>query len=146
MMNMMSDSGKCANSYVVSTSTRGIGLEFTRQLLGRAPADTKVFGLCRNPSAKLLDLQNQYPDKLEIISGVDLEKQETIERAATEISGKCEKIEILLNVAGILGDGSTVPGPERSVSGIDRQWFEQTMQVCNSLGTSDYIYQCETPK
>jgi len=39
----------------------------------------------------------------------------------------------LLNVAGILGDGKNTPGPERSVSKIERGWLEKTFQV-NVIG------------
>ena len=35
----------------------------------------------------------------------------------------------MLNVAGILGDGKTTPGPERSLAKMDRAWFEKSLAV-----------------
>ena len=39
------------------------------------------------------------------------------------------RVHLLLNVAGILGDGNKMPGPERSILGIDREWLQQTLDV-----------------
>ena len=42
-------------------------------------------------------------------------------------------MDALFNVAGILGDGTTTPGPERSLANIERDWMEKTMAV-NVIG------------
>ena len=64
---------------------------------------------------------------------LDLENQETIEQAAATIREEFDRVDVLLNVAGLLGDGSTTPGPERSISKLDRDWIEKTMAV-NVIG------------
>jgi NAD(P)-dependent dehydrogenase (short-subunit alcohol dehydrogenase family) len=64
---------------------------------------------------------------------LDLEQQSSIEHAGTAIRGRFERVDLLLNVAGILGDGTTTPGPERTLSKMDRSWLEQTMAV-NLIG------------
>lgn len=40
---------------------------------------------------------------------------------------------MLLNVAGLLGDGKETPGPERSYSKIERDWMTKTMNI-NVIG------------
>lgn len=64
---------------------------------------------------------------------LDLEKQETIEHAGQNIRKEFGRVDVLFNVAGLLGDGSTTPGPERSILKMDRDWIEKTMAV-NVIG------------
>jgi NAD(P)-dependent dehydrogenase (short-subunit alcohol dehydrogenase family) len=64
---------------------------------------------------------------------LDLEKQPTIEQAGETIRQNFGRVDVLLNVAGILGDGVTTSGPERSILKMDRQWIETTMAV-NVIG------------
>ena len=114
--------------FVVTGANRGIGLQFTKKLL----QDTKgtVVGCCRSPenAASLHELSQQYPGRLDI-TPLDLESQHSIEQTAAQIKSKYDRVDILLNVAGILGDAKTVPGPERSVSKIERDWLEKTFAV-----------------
>lgn len=60
---------------------------------------------------------------------LDLEDQSSIESAAEEIKSTFSRVDVLLNVAGLLGDGQTTPGPERSITKLDRQWLEKTFSV-----------------
>lgn len=64
---------------------------------------------------------------------LDLEEQETIEHAGENIRQEFDRVDVLFNVAGLLGDGSTTPGPERSILKLDRDWIEKTMAV-NVIG------------
>lgn len=64
---------------------------------------------------------------------MDVEDQASIEQAGTEIRNKYDRVDLLLNVAGILGDAKTTPGPERSLAKMDRAWFEKTLAV-NVIG------------
>jgi hypothetical protein len=114
--------------YAVSTTSRGIGAEFARQLLVRT-ADTKVIALARTTaSEKLHALQQSYPNRLSVVQ-VDLEDQRSVDNAAAAIAGQTDRLDLLVNVAGILGDGATTPGPERSLGGIDRDWLRKTMEI-----------------
>ena len=118
--------------YVISGSSRGIGLEFSRQLLLRT-GGTKVISLARSSSDGLLDLQAQFPDRLHIVH-VDLENQQSVEDAGKTIKTLATQVDVLLNVAGILGDGGKkFPGPERSILTIDRDWFTKTLDL-NLIG------------
>jgi NAD(P)-dependent dehydrogenase (short-subunit alcohol dehydrogenase family) len=64
---------------------------------------------------------------------LDVEDQQSIESASSIIKDKFDRVDMLLNVAGILGDGKGTPGPERSLSKMDRDWLEKTMAV-NLIG------------
>lgn len=44
-----------------------------------------------------------------------------------------QRLDLLFNVAGILGDGKNTPGPERSLRAMDREWLRQTLEV-NAVG------------
>jgi NAD(P)-dependent dehydrogenase (short-subunit alcohol dehydrogenase family) len=66
--------------------------------------------------------------RVEVVS-LDVEDQDSIERAGSIIKGKFGRVDMLLNNAGILGDAKTTPGPERALSGMDRDWLEKTMAV-----------------
>lgn len=117
--------------YVISSSSRGIGLEFTKQLLSRSSSTSTVIGLYRTKTDALnqLQLEPSVTKKLKLVY-VDLESQDSILQATKEIQQITNKVDMLINTAGILGDGGkTTPGPERSLSAIDRIWMEKTMQV-----------------
>ena len=64
---------------------------------------------------------------------LDLEDQDSIVRASSYIREKFNRVDVLLNVAGILGDAKTTPGPERSIAKLDREWVEKTMAI-NVIG------------
>jgi NAD(P)-dependent dehydrogenase (short-subunit alcohol dehydrogenase family) len=64
---------------------------------------------------------------------LDLEDQDSIENASSDIREKFNRVDVLLNVAGILGDATTTPGPERSIAKLERNWIEKTMAV-NVIG------------
>ena len=67
------------------------------------------------------------------VRSLDLENQESIEQLAESIKSSYNRIDVLLNVAGILGDGSTTPGPERSIRMMDREWATKSFNV-NYMG------------
>lgn len=65
---------------------------------------------------------------------MDVEDQLSLVNAATMIKEMFQRVDILLNVAGILGDGGkTAPGPERALSKVQRQWLEKSFAV-NVIG------------
>jgi NAD(P)-dependent dehydrogenase (short-subunit alcohol dehydrogenase family) len=64
---------------------------------------------------------------------LDVEDQRSIEAFGSHMRQSFSRVDLLLNVAGILGDGQLTPGPERSLSKMDRAWFEKTLAV-NLIG------------
>ena len=120
-------SSKSDDVYVISTSTRGIGFEFTKQLLERS--DGQVVALYRSAQSQDLNqLLVNYPSRISLMK-VDLENQQSIDEISKLLKEKYSKISLLINVAGILGDGITTPGPERSIEKIERSWLEKSFEV-----------------
>lgn len=88
-----------------------------------------VVALTRNiKNSELLKLQNQFTSRLRIIE-VDLESFDSIDHAAKTICLEFPRVDVLLNVAGILGNGTTDLGPERTVSNISSEWMKKSFQV-----------------
>ena len=132
-LRMLSNSGRALATCVVSTASRGLGLEFAKHHLERSDANN-VIALCRQPSRQLEELQTTYKSRLTIIDNFHLDKQDTIVAAAEQIGKSCDSIDLLINSAGILGDNSpSKPGPERSINGIDRDWLVKTLDT-NLIG------------
>lgn len=119
---------------VISSPSRGIGLEFAKQLLERS--QSRVIGLVRDPNKnkELDNLSIKYPNRYVSIA-MDLQDQNSIDIASKQVEKHLNgnTINLLLNVAGILGDGKILPGPERSISSINREWLQQTMDI-NLIG------------
>mmetsp|Transcript_9009 Transcript_9009/g.16489 ORF Transcript_9009/g.16489 Transcript_9009/m.16489 type:complete len:365 (+) Transcript_9009:474-1568(+) len=119
--------------FVVNGSNRGIGLQFVTSLLERTKG--KIIACCRSPSTAhdLKKIASKYPDERIQILSLDLEHQSSIDALASNIAQNHRRVDALFNVAGILGDGTTTPGPERSLANIERDWMEKTMAV-NVIG------------
>lgn len=113
--------------YVINTSTRGLGLEFCKQILKQSE-NSKVIALARSSSLSLKNLKDEYINRLNIVS-IDLANPLSIEDASTNIKKLTDKVDVLLNVAGILGDGGVKTGPERSISKIDYDWMLKSFQI-----------------
>jgi NAD(P)-dependent dehydrogenase (short-subunit alcohol dehydrogenase family) len=121
--------------FVVNGASRGIGLQFVRTLLDRT--EGRVVACCRSPGTAegLKDLVASAgggEGRLAVVA-LDVEDQASVDRAVADITSRFGRVDLLLNVAGILGDGVTTPGPERSLSNIDRAWMDKTFQV-NVIG------------
>ena len=114
--------------FVVNGSNRGIGLQFVISLLERTKGT--ILACCRSPlsAQKLIELTLQYPNRITILP-LDVEDQSSIDSLASMIGKTYQRVDLLLNVAGILGDGKTTPGPERSVMNIERDWLMKTLAV-----------------
>eukprot|EP00956_Cyclotella_meneghiniana_P018038 scaffold29819_cov68-Cyclotella_meneghiniana.AAC.2 len=118
--------------FVVNGSSRGIGLQFIKSLLQRTKG--KIVACCRTPD-KAYDLQkvaSDHPQRIQILP-LDVEQQSTIDKLAKTIANDYQRVDGLFNVAGILGDGVTTPGPERSLAMIERDWLEKSLAV-NVIG------------
>ena len=58
-----------------------------------------------------------------MVVALDLEDPSSIEDLGEKVKEEFNRVDILLNVAGILGDGEHEPGPERSLRKLDKKWF-----------------------
>lgn len=98
-----------------------------------------VIAGCRSPTAchSLIDVASKYPDRVQILP-LDMEDQSSIDTFASTIAQNYQRVDALINVAGILGDGKTTSGPERSLASIERNWMEKTLAV-NIVGPTMLI-------
>jgi NAD(P)-dependent dehydrogenase (short-subunit alcohol dehydrogenase family) len=93
---------------LITGANRGLGLEFTRQYLER---DAHVFAGCRQPAAaiSLHTLQARYPQRLSIVP-LDVADADAIAKAHDVVHSQTERIDILINNAGIYSSrGSDEP-------------------------------------
>jgi NAD(P)-dependent dehydrogenase (short-subunit alcohol dehydrogenase family) len=118
--------------FVVSGASRGIGLQFVKSLLQRTKGT--VVALCRSPESSkglkdaICVMGEQERNRL-IVFKLDLEDQSSIDTACADIKSSFDRVDLLLNVAGILGDGKETPGPERTLLKIDRDWMTKTYDI-----------------
>jgi NAD(P)-dependent dehydrogenase (short-subunit alcohol dehydrogenase family) len=75
----------------------------------------------------LLALKELHSERLQTVT-LDLEDQSTIAELSAKIPSS-SNIKLLINASGILGDGKTDPGPERSADNIDRSWLQKSLDV-----------------
>jgi len=115
---------------LVQGSSRGIGLEMTRQLLEKG---FRVMATCRNPpkAVGLQALMKEYPSQL-VVSKLDVKDSESIIETAKKVEDDFGGIlDVLINSAGILQD--EINKPERQLSAINRDWMLHVNEV-NAVG------------
>ncbi|KAG6554135.1 hypothetical protein Mapa_004051 [Marchantia paleacea] len=117
---------------LVQGASRGLGLEFVRQLLSRR-ADSNIIATCRNPDAaeKLNTLMEQFPQRLSILP-LDVTIESSIEAAAKAVNSSHGRLDLLVNTAGILHVANVVQ-PETSISRLNLQSMLLTYQI-NAAG------------
>lgn len=87
----------------VSGANRGLGLEFTRQLLTRGD---RVIATCRHPgkALPLTELAAAHPGHLNVLP-LDLDKERSIAEAAREAAALTDALDVLINNAGVMVSG-----------------------------------------
>lgn len=104
---------------MVQGASRGIGLEFVKQLLEK---DEKghVVATCRNPSGAsgLIELKNKFLERLSI-QPLDLMVENTMEAAANTIREQYGSLDLLVNASGILSIPDVLQ-PETTLSKVER--------------------------
>ncbi len=85
---------------LVTGANRGIGLEWTRQCLGRG---FRIFATCRNPSAadSLSLLAKDFPDQLEV-HPLDVTNESSVKGLFDALTQRLEAIDFLFNNAGVI--------------------------------------------
>jgi NAD(P)-dependent dehydrogenase (short-subunit alcohol dehydrogenase family) len=88
---------------VVTGANRGIGLEFTRQLLAHG---ARVFAACRQPgkALKLTELAGAHPGRLHVLP-LDLARERSIAEFAREAGVLTSSLDVLVTNAGTLASG-----------------------------------------
>ncbi|KAE8337105.1 hypothetical protein BDV24DRAFT_154666 [Aspergillus arachidicola] len=93
-------------SYLITGSSRGIGLEMTRQLIG-VHENITIFAAARSTTnPEFQDLLRKYPTRL-IHVPVDVTSDDSIKKAASLVAAKLDGrgLDILINNAGIISYG-----------------------------------------
>ena len=122
-----------SSTSVVVGGSGGIGLAMVSELLRRRRG--RVVAASRSPetSARLMELQRQHPGRL-ITTPCDLTDKASIQTMAGAVqAGGDGRIDLLLNVAGVLHDEDAGIRPERSLRAIDAERMARVMQI-NAIG------------
>merc|ERR1719410_1325238 len=112
--------------FVVTGASRGIGKRIVEDILDRT--NGHIIACCRTPEEVTHSLASERVTCL----GLDLENKLEIEAASEYLCKNFGRIDMLWNVAGILGDG-TVGQPERSLQQVNSDWVDKTLKV-NVIG------------
>ncbi len=88
---------------LVTGANRGLGLEFVRRLLARGD---RVVAACRHPgkATALNHLAGEHPGHLHVLP-LDVASAKSREAFAHELPLVCERIDLLVNNAGVLHSG-----------------------------------------
>jgi NAD(P)-dependent dehydrogenase (short-subunit alcohol dehydrogenase family) len=102
---------------LIQGASRGIGLEFVRQLLGEATPG-RIFATCRDPQAapSLVELAAQDP-RLRLVR-LDVASEESIRAAAATVTAEVQRLHLVVNCAGLLHDRDTGISPERRLADV----------------------------
>ncbi|GMN58863.1 hypothetical protein TIFTF001_027958 [Ficus carica] len=117
---------------MVQGASRGIGLEFVKQLLENNEKG-HVVATCRNPSGAtgLHDLKNKFAERLSILP-LDVTVESTIEESVKSIREKYGSLNLLINTSGIL----SIPGvlqPETTLTKVQKSSLMLAFEV-NAAG------------
>ncbi|KAJ0883690.1 putative benzil reductase ((S)-benzoin forming) [Helianthus annuus] len=104
---------------LVQGASRGLGLEFVKQLLERNSRE-HVVATCRNPNdaAGLIELKNRFAERLHI-QRLDLTIESTIKDSAKAIRERYGYLNLLVNASGILSIPDILQ-PETTLTKVER--------------------------
>lgn len=110
---------------LITGASRGLGLALTIQYLKNG---YHVYACARNAdSSNLMKLQEEYGDSINLIS-MDVAQSTSVQKAANQIKSTCEKLDIIINNAGI--------HPEGTLEILENVDFDNGLEVynVNSIG------------
>jgi len=122
--------------FVVTGASRSMGLEFVKQLLTRTKGRIVACILRPGSSPALDDALGQLSrdDRARVhVTPLDVTNEEQIAQLADELKSMYGRVDGLFNVAGVLGDKTTTPGPEMNLSQLDQTWLQNQFAV-NAIG------------
>lgn len=117
---------------LVQGASRGIGLEFVRQLLAQ-PAVGRVFAGCRAPdrAEELVALAASEP-RLQVVP-LDVTDEASIAQASATVAGATDRLHLILNCAGILHGGAAALAPEKRLADVRPEALAASFAV-NAFG------------
>ena len=116
---------------LIQGASRGLGLALTRTLLSTRE-NTSVTAACRNPerSSSLDELKTVFGRRLTTLA-LDVTKETSVVEASSRLSEGINRLDMIINCAGILHDQALQP--ERRLSEIDPTNLERYFAI-NSIG------------
>lgn len=116
---------------LVQGASRGLGLALVRVLLA-TDRRRRVFATCRAPAtAGALAQLASLEQRLEVLP-LDVTREESIAAAATVVRQRTERLDLLVNVAGVLhGDGGLAP--EKRIEAVSPDLLRRVFEV-NAFG------------
>ncbi len=126
----LSTSGKAGRVALVQGASRGLGLEFVRQLAARDDT-AAVLATCRDPSTatdlrELADIDDRI-----IVLPLDVADEDSIIVAADAVAELVDRLDLLINTAGLLHEGDQ--RPERRLRELRADWLARSFAV-NAIG------------
>ncbi|KAK1279374.1 hypothetical protein QJS04_geneDACA022388 [Acorus gramineus] len=117
---------------MVQGASRGIGLEFVRQLLEKNNKG-HVVATCRNPdeAVGLVELKRKYTERLNVLQ-LDITNESTIEASANSIREKYGSLNLLINASGVLSIPDVLQ-PETTLSKVQKSALLLTYEI-NAVG------------
>ncbi|KAJ8758624.1 hypothetical protein K2173_000345 [Erythroxylum novogranatense] len=117
---------------MVQGASRGIGLEFVRQLLEKKNKG-HVIATCRRPdeSTGLRDLKHKFAERLDILQ-LDLTRESTMEESAKFVREKYSSLNLLINASGILSIPNVIQ-PETTLNKVEKSSLMLAYEV-NAVG------------
>jgi NAD(P)-dependent dehydrogenase (short-subunit alcohol dehydrogenase family) len=118
---------------IVHGASRGIGLEFVRQLLAE-PAVGHVFATCRAPAAaaELQALARSEPARLTLVP-MDMTHEPGIAAAAHQVRQRVAGLHLSVVCAGVLHDTARGVAPEKRLADVDAAALAYAFAV-NGMG------------
>ena len=121
---------------LVQGASRGIGLEYTRQLLAK-PAVELVVATSRHPdlSRDLQQLKHEHGDRL-LCLPMDLAQPASIAAAAADLEnqrGSIEPFHFLINCSGFLHSAQDKIMPERKLADVTYEMLQRNFQVIRAM-------------
>lgn len=104
---------------MIAGASRGLGLEFTRQILAKY-SEGPVIATCRNPDSadNLKALKDQYPSRLTVMK-LDVTDEFSVKVVAREIYDKYGRLDLYVNTVGVLHIPDVLT-PERKIDQFNR--------------------------
>ncbi len=117
---------------LVQGASRGIGLEFVRQLLAQ-PIVGRVFAGCRAPDRadELVALAAGEP-RLQVVP-LDASDEASIAQASATVARATDRLHLIVNCAGVLHGGAAALAPEKRLADVRAESLAASFAV-NAFG------------